>query len=257
MIGSELRTANKILVQAEVKLKPEFSHMVEENFHSSLMETDFEQAKVAADLINDWVEEQTRGTIKKLVNSKMLDRSTRMFLVNAIYFKAEWKHPFGEKRTEDGDFFTESGEKHRVQMMRHVKYPLLEICDFPKLKSRMLRLPYADSNVVMDILLPMSKEGLHFAEDNLGSVDLIRHFKEFAEKSRVQVVMPKFKLETNIAMKKNLEKLKMTDMFDPSTADFSKISSEQLWVADVVQKAFVEVTEQGTEAGAATAVMMT
>ena len=69
--------------------------------------------------------------------------------------------------------------------------------------------------------------------------------------------MPKFKLETSIAMKKNLEKLKMTDMFDPSTADFSKISSEQLWVADVVQKAFVEVTEQGTEAGAATSVMMT
>ena len=257
MIGSELRTANKILVQAGVKLKPEFSHMVKENFHSSLMETDFEQAKVAADLINNWVEEQTRGTIKKLLNSKMLDRSTRMFLVNAIYFKAEWKHPFGEKRTEDGDFFTGSGEKHRVQMMRHVKYPLLEICDFPKLKSRMLRLPYADSNVVMDILLPMSKEGLHFAEDNLVSVDLIRHFKEFAEKSRVQVVMPKFKLETSIAMKKNLEKLKMTDMFDPSTADFSKISSEQLWVADVVQKAFVEVTEQGTEAGAATSVMMT
>ena len=141
-------------------------------------------------------------------------------------------------------------------MMRHAKNPLLQICDLPKLKSRMLRLPYAGGKVVMDILLPNSRGGLAVVEEKLSTVDLQSTFKDFSKIKVVQVVMPKFKLEESIPMNQILKGMGMTDMFDVQQADFSGISDEQLWVSSVVQKAFVSVTEKGTEAGAATAVLL-
>ena len=256
MIRFQLAVANKILVQVGVKVRPEYSRSVEENFQTSLMRTDFGEPTVAVGMVNAWVEEQTHGTIKNLLGPNMLDRNTKLMLVNTIYFKAEWRHQFASKMTEKSDFFAESGKRRKVQMMRHAKNPLLQICDLPQLKSRMLRLPYAGGKVVMDILLPNSRGGLAVVEEKLSTVDLQSTFKDFSKIKVVQVVMPKFKLEESIPMNQILKGMGMTDMFDVQKADFSGISDEQLWVSSVVQKAFVAVTEKGTEAGAATAVLL-
>ena len=109
----------------------------------------------------------------------------------------------------------------------------------------------------MDILLPNIRGGFARVEEKLSTaVDLHSTFRDSAKRKVVQVVMPKFKLEESIPMNQILKRVGMTDMFDVQKADFSGISHEQLWVSSVVQKAFVAVTEKGTEAGAATAVLL-
>ena len=118
MIRFKLAAANKILVQVGVKVRAEYSRNVKENFQSSLMRTDFGEPIVVVALINAWVEEQPRGTIKDLVSTEMLTRKARMMLINTIYFKATLDVQHGQKAfvsvTEKG---TEAGAAIAMVLM--------------------------------------------------------------------------------------------------------------------------------------------
>jgi len=125
------------------------------------------------------------------------------------------------------------------------------------LEASMVELPYKGDRVVMQILLPNAVQGLSTMEDRLRTTDLEQLFRDAERERKIAVELPKFKLEKSITLNNHLQELGMKDMFDSSKADFSRIDgTKQLYVSTVLQKAFIEVNEEGSEAAAATGAVM-
>ncbi|KAK7881251.1 hypothetical protein WMY93_029660 [Mugilogobius chulae] len=217
----------------------------------------FEEARVT---INTWVEQQTQEKIKDLLAQGVLDSLTKLVLVNAIYFKGKWDKQFNESATRDHDFRINKSQTKKVKMMHlKSKFPLTYIGD---ISCQVIALPYKGNELSMLIFLPTDIEdgttGLEKLEKQLT-------YENFAEWTRpdmmdeveVQVGLPRFKLEETCDMKNILMSMGMVDAFDLAASDFSGMSpANDLVVSKVVHKAFVEVNEEGTEAAAATAVVM-
>merc|ERR1719225_518422 len=214
-----LEAANSIFAQSGFAIMDAYRETLHQHFHAAIQETDYSDGKASAKLINDWVEKITQDKIKDLIKPDMLNALTRLVLVNAIYFKVDWKSKFDAKKTADEDFQLDDGSTKKVPMMRQTKKFEFAILD--DLSASMLELPY--------------------------NVDRLS----------LQLVLPRFKLEQTIPLTDHLQKLGMTDMFVGGKADFSAIDgSRNLYVSEVVQKAFIEVNEEGSEAAAATAGIM-
>lgn len=233
--------------------------------------------------INGWVEKQTNERIKNLLAKGALDSMTRMVLVNAIYFKGDWAVPFEKNGTKREDFLTSAARKVRVPMMRKDNLQGGRYGAFnsdgslfampqrvsthsapdPKTlypdKSGFLvaELPYKGRELSMVLLVPRDPDGLGAVEKTLTSTNLQAWLTQL-ESRDMNVQMPKFKLETNYQdMTKTLQAMGMVRAFSPTDAQFEGIcASEPLSISKVCHKAFVEVTEKGTEAAAATAIGM-
>ncbi len=227
--------------------------------------------------INRWVEDQTNERIKDLLPDGSIDSLTRLVLANAIYFKGDWKVQFKKERTRPGDFTTADGTKQKTPMMyqrfgKHARYLAISAdgtpFSTPKMTGRgqkvypdgdgflMVELPYVGDELSMVLIAPQKVNGLAALEKTLSSENLAAWTGRLEERN-VNVRMPKFKLETSYQLTGTLPKLGMVRAFDSSRADFSGIgTSRDLYVSDVFHKAFVEVNEEGTEAAAATAVVI-
>ena len=247
-----LTTANRIYLQKGFKPKAKFKKSLIRDFHATALEMDFRSSKTAAKQMNSWVEKVTHDKIKKLVDPRSLGPTTRMVLINAIYFKGDWKTKFNIALTKEKDFLTESG--------RHVKVPTMhlegkiEIAVLEKLKSKVLRLPYKGDRIVMDIVLPDDKGGLKVLEQKLKTLDDKELLNENILNKEVIVDLPKFKLEKTWSnLKDILKRLGITSIF---RGGLQGIADGPLMVSDVIQKAFIEVDETGSEASAATGVFM-
>jgi len=252
-----LETANSIFAQDKFNLLPEFKETLHRHFHASIQTTDFSESSSAARLINDWVEAITQNKIKDLIEEDMLNALTRLVLVNAIYFKGDWATKFDPERTTDQDFHTSDGVTKKVPMMQQTRE--FDLADVDSLEARMVELPYRGERIVMQVLLPRASNGLNQLEDRLKTtdLDLEQLFETNKREKKVAVQLPKFKLEQTLPLNSVLQDLGMRDMFDDSKADFSGIDgSRQLFVSTVLQKAFIEVNEEGSEAAAATGVVM-
>ena len=246
-----LETANRIYLQVGHPATPSFQRELATNFLASTAVTNFGESEKSAKLINDWVEEKTRNKIKDLINPVILNKDTRMVLINAIYFKADWKIKFDKRNTEQTSFFSELKEVN-VAMM-HVKNRFEHIY-LKELKSQVLRLPYRNDKVVMEILLPDARGGLKQVEKKLKSTNIQALLKQNKfYNSTMNVFLPKFKLETTLPLNDILKELGMTDMFNGGLEGIT--GDPDLAVSSVLQKAFIEVTEEGAEAAAATAVV--
>jgi len=252
-----LETANSIFAQAGFDLQSDFKNTLHQYFHASIQNTDFSENEKSARLINDWVEAVTQKKIKDLIQPDMLNALTRLVLVNAIYFKGDWEIKFDPKHTKEQDFHLNDGSKKQVPMMRlkeHFQYAELDSLD-----ASMLELPYKGNRLVMQILLPRANNGLGQLEEKLRTAgdDLNSLFESDGREVEVSVQLPKFKLEKTLPLTGALQELGMTNMFASGAADFSGIDgSKQLYVSAVLQKAFIEVNEEGSEAAAATGAVM-
>merc|ERR1719244_1751821 len=221
-----IEIANKVFVKKNFSILRKFQEILRNSFHSNIQSMDFEDSETAADTINDWVEDRTRNKIKDLIQPDMISGDTRMVLVNAIYFKSNWAKKFD--RSEPMKFHTSPSS------------------------STMIELPYKGERIVMQVLLPNTKYGLVGLEEKLKNVDIHELFEKEKEKTEVIIGLPKFKQENTVQLNKQLSMLGLNNMFSP-LADFSGISNVSgLHVSQVVQKAFIEVNEEGTEAAAAT-----
>merc|ERR1712241_1573220 len=219
------------------------------------MGLDFSKSQEASNTINQWVEEQTKEKIKDLIKPDMLNALTRLVLVNAIYFKGEWKSKFDAKKTVDEDFHLDDGSTKKVPMMRQKEKFEFAILD--DLGASMLELPYNGDRLSLQLVLPRKGNNLAALEQKLRTVDLQQLFDSNRGEEKVAVTLPEFKLEQTIPLTDQLQKLGMKDMFVGGKADFSAIDgSRNLYVSEVVQKAFIEVNEEGSEAAAATAGIM-
>jgi len=251
-----LYTANALWVQKDYQLLPEFTDIVSKYYGGYATNVDFVgEMDKSITTINDWVAKNTNNKIKDLFEKGSLDSSTRLVLTNTIYFKGDWLEQFDSKLTRNDSFNVTSNEKVQTPMMQRT----VEDAEYPYLETdslQILELPYKGEELSMLVLLPSSIDGLSGLEAEL-TTENIDSWVNGLEEQRVDVYLPKFKLETKYNLNKTLSILGMPMAFDADLADFSGMSGlKDLSIGLVLHQAFVEVNEEGTEAAAATAVAM-
>jgi len=252
--GYELSVANALWGQKGYGFLKEFLELIKTHYDGGLNEVDFVRAAESArKTINAWVEKETKNKIKNLIGPGVLDAMTRLVLTNAIYFKGNWASQFKEDRTKDAPFTLITGEKVNVPMMNQTaEYNYMETEDFQGLE-----LPYVDDELSMIILLPKKIDGLAGLEKTL-TADNLSQWLGRLRKRKVIVSVPKFKMTCQFGLAGVLKSMGMTDAFVPDVADFSGMNGRKdLFISAVIHKAYVDVNEEGTEAAAATAVVMT
>ncbi|XP_039957414.1 serine protease inhibitor 42Dd-like isoform X2 [Bactrocera tryoni] len=246
----KLRMANRVYVNESLELSAKFNELAKTSFESEAVPTKFADAANAVQTINTWVEHETEGKIKNLLQPNAVDVDTSAILVNAIYFKAKWLHPFSEFSTSEHEFRMSDGQTSSVPTMygdERVKYG--ELAD---LDAKAIELPYKNSDLSMLVLLPNKVDGLAALEQKLTNADL-NLIVERMRGADVDIFLPKFRIEFEVDLKQPLQQLGMVNMFSES-ADFSSLfaSGPQQRVDDVKHKAFLDVNEAGSEAAAAT-----
>lgn len=227
--------------------------------------------------INEWVEQKTNNRIKELLPPGILDSLTRLVLTNAIYFKGDWAVQFKEKVTRDMPFTLADGSKQKVKMMTHpataqregakrgeapFRYAAFNAKGAPvkgfrdKTSFQLLELPYKGDELSMVVMLPQPN-GLAKLEKQL-SAERLNQWIGKLKKQKVIVSLPRFRMETEYALKPTLKAMGMPAAFQPGgfTGLSDAPSARELYISAVLHKAFVEVNEEGTEAAAATAVVI-
>jgi serpin B len=249
-----LNTANALWLQSGEAFSPAFLETVQSRFGAGLFPVDFTaDTEAARKTINAWVEKQTRDKIRDLVGRGVLTRETSVVLTNAIYFKGAWQSPFKEAATrKDGTFHAPGGRDVTVPMMAQTgSFRYLDGGTF-----QAVEMPYHGNERAMVVLLPKQVDGLGALEASLTEENLAGWLHALVSR-RVNVGMPRFTLSEGFELREVLVALGMADAFDPARADFSGMTGRRDHsITAVVHKAFVDVNEAGTEAAAATAVVM-
>lgn len=246
-----LKIATQMFIEKTVSVKPKFNENATKYFKSGATSVNFKtEFEAARQQINQWVEEKTNNKIRELLAKGILNDLTRLVLVNAIHFKANWKLKFNPELTKKQKFHVTPTKSVDVDMMNIKKKFSFRYND--KLKAKILQMEYTENNFCMVFILPDKIDGLKELESKLSSVDISQEVRTF-DKPVVTVQIPKFKMETTVDLNGILKELGAVSMFNEREANFSELSDVPLVVSKVIQKAFVEVNEEGTEAAAATA----
>lgn len=252
----QLRTANALWGQDGFPFDESFVETLATHYGAGMNEVDFQSNPDAARrIINGWVEERTEGKVEDLLPADVIDTYTRLVLTNAIYFQARWLNEFDKQRTEEGTFTNLDGSTTEMSMMTTTEgFPYAELDG-----HQVVELPYASRDVSMVVVLP-AEGAFESFERNLDG-DRLASLFDALEPSGVSVTMPRFTVELAFSLKDSLSALGMEVAFDPSRANFDGMIQEgadapDLYVKDAVHKTFVDVDEKGTEAAAATGVVM-
>ena len=248
----ELRVANALWGQKNYELLRSFTQLVEDQYGGKLQELNFVKAvERARRTINSWVEKQTNDKIKDLIGPSVLDASTRLVLTNAIYFKGDWASQFKKDRTQDEPFTLLDGSTVQTPMMNQKAQFGYRETD----AIQVLEMPYASEELTMVVLLPKKVDGISELEKALTAENLAQWFDGVSNRE-VVVTMPKFKMTSKFSMADVLRTMGMTDAFT-ARADFSGMTGKRdLFISAVIHQAYVDVNEEGTEAAAATGVVM-
>jgi len=249
--GFRLNIVNAIWGQKDYDFLAEFLDVLAENYGAGLRLLDFINAPEESRItINDWVSEQTEGRIKDLIPQGAIDALTRLVLTNAIYFNAAWLNPFEENLTDDAAFHLLGGGEVTVPMMRQT-----ESFGYAEGEGyQAVELLYDGGELSMVILLPEMGQFEAF-EDSLDS-DYVDSILSGVDYGQVALTMPKFEFESEFGLVDTLDNMGMPAAFS-AQADFSGMNgTRDLAITDILHKAFVSVDEAGTEAAAATAVII-
>ncbi|MGQ9545661.1 MAG: serpin family protein [Dehalococcoidia bacterium] len=249
--GFRLNIVNAIWGQKDYSFLSEFLDVLAENYGAGLRILDFiNETEKSRLTINHWVSDQTEGRIKDLIPQGAIDALTRLVLTNAIYFNAAWKYPFDENMTADGPFYLLDGEQVIVPMMKQT-----ESFGYAEGEGyQAVELLYDGGELSMVILLPEADNFRAF-EQELQAQDVSDIISNL-QPTEVALTMPKFQFDSAFRLKDTLSGMGMPLAFS-GEADFSGMTgTPDLCIGDVIHKAFVSVDEAGTEAAAATAVIM-
>ncbi len=242
--------ADRLWAQQGFHYRTEYLGLVQDNYRASLGLVDFEHhAGDAVRAIDEWVSARTRGRIPQLLGPGDLDDSARLVLTNAVYFRASWLSPFMKFATHAEDFETPDGT-NRVAMMKQKMFFRYASLDGVSL----VELPYEDRRVSMIVVLPDARHGLEDVEERIG-----RDYDRWVHTMTVVLVdlwLPRWRTESTFGLSAALRSMGMTLPFDPNRADFSGIAEAPLYISNVIQKAFIAADENGTEAAAATALVI-
>jgi len=247
----DLDIASKLFIKEGFNLLPAFIEIIKTNYTDAFAQINFANSKAASDIINNWVAKNTKDKIKKIINPDDLNELTKMVIASAIYFKGTWEKQFKTTSTTISTFHVTKEKKIDVHMMRQTE-------SFNYMENDMLQileLPYLGDTLSMVIVLPKEIDGLKNIEPML-TTENIKTWLSQLKKEKIKVDLPRFKMEKGYKLKPYLSKLGMSLAFS-NQADFSGIDgTKNLTISKVLHKAFIETDEAGTEAAAATAVIV-
>lgn len=250
--GFRLHITQSLWGQLGYPFLPEFIDILETYYQAAAQWLDFAQDPNGSRVtINDWVAQQTEDRIQDLLPPDSIDALTRLVLVNTIYFNAAWAFPFAEEATQTAPFFLRDGDTIDVELM------IGEITELPFVDTESVQavaLPYDGHELEMVVVAP--KTGCESAFENTLSLSVVAEITGLMKPTEVIVQLPKFQFTSDsVSLKETLANLGMGNAFG-GAADFSGIDGGlNLYISDVIHKAFVAVDEAGTEAAAATGVV--
>ena len=249
--GFRLNIVNAIWGQKDYSFLSAFLDVLAENYGAGLRILDFITETEASRLaINQWVNDQTEGRIEDLIPQGAIDEWTRLVLTNAIYFNAAWEYPFDEDMTADGPFYLLDGGQVIVPMMKQTE--LFGYTEGEEYQA--VELLYDNGELSMVILLPEAGEFEAF-EERLQAQQVCDIISDL-QSTEIALTMPQFEFDSEFSLRNALADMGMPIAFS-GVADFSGMTGNpELFISDVVHKAFVAVDEAGTEAAAATAVII-
>lgn len=243
-----LQIANALWAMQNSHIEASYLDLLSGNYAAGMRTVDFAQSQEAADLINLWAQEHTNNKIKEIANPSMFNANTRLALTNAVYFKGAWRFPFQEANTLKQPFTLLDGSQVEVDMMR------ISSEEFRSLKNdqiQLVELGYANSSMVMDLIAPVDGAWDSFSQTLTSG--LLDDYLEQLSTNRVDLSLPKFRIETpEMDLIDPMQDLGMVDLFGMG-ADLSGMTGDKsLLISTLVQKAFIDVNEAGTEAAAVT-----
>ena len=245
----QLSIANSIWLNENYHFQDDFAKNNRDYFNAEIQEIDIFDSE-SPKMINQWVEEKTNGKIEEIIDSP-LDPDLVTVLINAIYFKGDWKYEFDESQTEDRTFYLKDGSTKDVPLMRLEE----KLAYMENETLQAVSLPYGEENEMsMNVILPKENVDLEEFQNMLTYENWQKWTSEFQVKEGT-LLLPKFQLEYEATLNDLLKKLGMTTAFAKG-ANFGKMIQEgdPLWISQVKQKTYLDVNEKGTEAAAATSV---
>ena len=250
--GMQLKIVNALWAQKGYPFLTDFLETAKSHYHANLNQADFgTEAETSRNAINGWVTQETHDRIQNLLPSGSINDQTRLVLANAIYFKAAWAKPYDKSLTSTQPFHLSTTQQVQVPLMHQTEdVNYTENADF-----QAVEVPYRGNKLSMVILLPRQVDACGQLEKRLTPALLASWLAEL-KPQQVEIFFPRFKLESSLNLKTPLSRLGMPIAFNGG-ADFSGMDgTRRLHILDVFHKAWGEVNEEGTEAAAATGVVM-
>ncbi len=244
--STKLSIANSIWYREGFKVKPEFLKINSDNFNAYVKELNFNKVW-ALDTINNWCSKSTKGLIPKILEEIPADAV--MYLMNAVYFKGIWRDQFDKSKTISANFTNDLGKEIKVNMMAKNDTFAYNSDDF----AQYIDLPYGNKAFSMTIVLPNNKLTVN---DILGRISAqnIKSTLNGMTQSEVNLKLPRFKVENSFKLNDALISMGMPQAFSASSADFTGIADERLYISEVIHKTYITVDEEGTEAAAVTSI---
>lgn len=249
----QIDIANALWAEKNLVFLQRYLDLIAQNYGTGIQLADFvNQPEIVRADINQWVSDQTHQKIKDLIPAGAIDQAVRLVLVNAIYFKADWESQFDPADTKDVPFHLLDGKTTPVKMMvndsLNIPYSIGN-------GYQALELKYSGGTAVMDILVP--ENGNYDVFESHLNLQNINDILNSLQPASLSLGLPKFSFDTSFDLGKTLSDLGMSNAFDPNLADFSGMTGgHDLFISKVLHQALVKVDEKGTEAAAATSVIM-
>ncbi|RZC36372.1 Serpin domain containing protein [Asbolus verrucosus] len=242
-----LRMANKIYVQQNFSINKDFQKLAKNVYQAVAENVNFADQNKAADSINKWAKNETDNKIQHLIEAERVGTDTTMVLASALLFRSKWLKPFQRAITSKENFYKDEESAEKVDTMQKVDF--FNYFESKDLKAKFLELCFESDEISMIIALPDEKTGLTSLENQIAQVFSPPEFTN----ERVKVAIPKFQFEYKIYLKECLQKVGIKKAFTQE-ADFSKISDKKggIFIGEVVQKTYIDLSEEGVEAAATT-----
>ncbi len=253
--GISIESANSLWLQQGLAMDPSFMSSLSRYFASGVWQVDFAANPTGAIIaLNHWVAQETHGHIATLFNPGAITNQTALILANAVYFKAAWSQPF-TGTTSNASFYLPNGSATSVPFMHTPTNGPLDVSAYVGPGVDALQLPYKGGRMAALVIMPTS-EGISDFTASLTQADLAQLVSKLAS-TTVDLAMPSLSMSSSNDLVPTMKGLGISDAFDPSTANFSGMTTTPLFVTDVVQKDTLNVDQWGSEASAATGIGMT
>jgi serpin B len=251
--GYELRVADALWAQQDVSFEADYLKLVQSDYAAGFHRVNFKLSPESVRAtINAWVEKQTNDKIKDLISPGALNPTTRLVLTNAIYFKGSWQDQFDKEATQKEEFHLSAAQWVMTPMMHRTGgYRYYDGGTF-----QALELPYSGNEISMMVLLPKQTDGLAALERSFTVRSASDWIQKLEPVEKVILTLPRFTMTQQFELSSTLSAMGMPQAFS-GAADFSGMTGKpDFAISAAIHKAFIDVGEQGTEAAAATAIVM-
>ncbi|KAM9441832.1 neuroserpin-like [Salvelinus alpinus] len=248
-----IRLANSLFLQSGVTFNPEFLRLMRKYFRAEVETVDFSESAAVAEQINGWVENHTESKIRDLLSADDFSSVTQLTLVNAVYFRGSWKNQFRPENTRTFSFSKDDGSETQTHMMyQQGDFYYGEFSDGSSEAGgvyQVLEMPYEGEDMSMLVVLPRQEVPLAVLEPII-KAPLLEEWANNVKRQKVEVYLPRFKVEQKVDLKETLQDLGIKNIFSKD-ADLSAMTDgKDLFIGKAVQKAYLEVTEEGAEGAA-------